>query len=71
MDPKILQAAAERAINAAGGPTKLAALLKIKQAAVSQWRRIPAERVGRVATITGIPPHDLRPDLFPQPEAAQ
>lgn len=38
---------------------------------VSKWVRglivIPAERVARVSEVTGIPPHELRPDVFPAP----
>jgi len=34
-------------------------------------RRIPAERAAQVEAITGIPRHELRPDIFPAPEAAQ
>ncbi|MCO5085119.1 MAG: helix-turn-helix domain-containing protein [Mesorhizobium sp.] len=28
------------------------------------WKQVPAERVGEVSRATGIPPHDLRPDIF-------
>jgi Uncharacterized protein conserved in bacteria, prophage-related len=32
-------------------------------------RRIPAEKVPAISKITGVSPHDLRPDVFgPQPE---
>ncbi len=37
----------------------------ISAAAVSQWRRVPAERVLSVEAITGIPRRLLRPDLYP------
>lgn len=42
----------------------------------SRWergrRRIPAERVPIVSTATGIPAHELRPDVFePSREPAQ
>jgi hypothetical protein len=60
----------KRAIMLAGGTKSLAITLGIRSPAVSQWERVPAERVGKVSAITGIPPHELRPDLFPK-EAAQ
>lgn len=52
----------------AGGPSKLArALGTISSQAVSGWKRIPMERVYDVARITGIPAHELRPDVIPAP----
>jgi DNA-binding transcriptional regulator YdaS (Cro superfamily) len=54
------------ALKIAGGPKKLGEALGISQPAVSQWERVPSERVGKVSAITGIPPHVLRPDLFPR-----
>lgn len=38
----------------------------ITHGAVSQWRRVPAERVIDVERVTGIPREALRPDLYPQ-----
>jgi len=59
--------ATKRAIDAAGGPTALARVLGIKLPSLYSWRRIPAERVRRVSEITGIPRHELRPDLWDAP----
>lgn len=58
----------ERAVEAAGGVTKLADGLKITRSAVSQWDQIPLERVFDVARITKIPAHELRPDVIPAPQ---
>lgn len=44
---------------------ELARGLGITRGAVSQWKRVPAERVGQVSQLTGISPNILRPDLFP------
>jgi DNA-binding transcriptional regulator YdaS (Cro superfamily) len=67
MDKRILK----RAKKAAGGPAALARGLKISRSAVSQWNRIPIERVSEVEKITGIPRHELRPDIFrPSDKAA-
>lgn len=56
----------ERAIQSAGGRSALAGKLGIKPQAISQWTRVPAERMGHVSHITGIPIRELRPDLFPE-----
>lgn len=37
----------------------------ITHGAVSQWQTVPAERVLTVESVTGIPRHKLRPDLYP------
>lgn len=50
-------------IHIAGGGSALARYFGIDHAAISRWKRIPARRLGEVARITGIPPHELRPDL--------
>lgn len=43
--------------------------LGINPGAVSQWKEIPPTRVPAVSKITGIPRHELRPDLHEGPEA--
>lgn len=50
-----------------GALAKIAAELRITRAAVSTWKRVPAERVAEVERITGIPRHELRPDLWEAP----
>lgn len=57
----------QRAIDAAGGPIALAAHLGIKAPSIYSWTRIPAERAAAIAAITGIPRHELRPDLWDAP----
>lgn len=47
-----------------GRISKLAAALGVTPGAISQWRTVPAERMGDVSRITGIPLKDLRPDIF-------
>ena len=50
-----------------GAITKIATELGISTAAVSQWRRVPDERVADVARILGVAPEVLRPDLTEPP----
>lgn len=52
------------AFSSVGGVTELARRLGIAQPSVSNWTRIPAERVAAVERETGIPRSRLRPDLF-------
>lgn len=59
----------EEAVRAAGGVGALARALGISQPAVSNWQRVPADRVIAVEAYTGIGRARLRPDLYPdQPE---
>lgn len=57
--------ALERAIKAVGTAGDLAAGLKITAQAISQWEQVPPLRVLEVERLTGVPRHDLRPDLYP------
>ncbi len=52
-----------------GRRVRLAETLGIAPSAISMWTRVPGERLGAVSRATGIPPHELRPDIF-NPEAA-
>lgn len=66
-DAAVLRAAKEAAVTKAGGAAALASRLGITPKAIYQWPYVPAERVGSVSALTGIPPHELRPDVFPAP----
>ena len=52
------------AIRAAGGVGELARQVGISQPSVSNWSRIPAERVVSVEAVTGVDRVILRPDLY-------
>jgi len=65
------QAQLKTVLERAGGPAELARKLSISTAAVSQWAQVPAKRVGAVSEITGLSPHEIRPDLFRAPETRQ
>lgn len=55
----------EQAIAAAGGVSALSRALGVAQPTVSNWRRIPSERVLAAEAATGVARSVLRPDLYP------
>lgn len=57
----------EEAIQAVGGVTELARRIGISQPSVSNWSRVPAERVLSVEAATGVARAILRPDLYGEP----
>lgn len=50
----------------------VARAIGVNKSALTRWkqRRVPAERVLDVERVTGIPRHELRPDLYPEPAPA-
>ncbi len=61
-----------KAIETAGTASKLAVMLGIKPMSVSRWKNryqgtVPADRVLQIYGVTGVTPHELRPDLYPNP----
>jgi TorA maturation chaperone TorD len=54
----------DEAIRVAGGVGALARKIGISQPSVSNWARVPAERVLSVETATGVSRAILRPDLY-------
>ncbi len=65
--------AVRKACQHLGGQANLANAVNITPAAVNQWlsgvRPVPAERVLAISSATNgtVTPHDLRPDLYPNP----
>jgi DNA-binding transcriptional regulator YdaS (Cro superfamily) len=55
------------AIATAGGMRALARQIGISSQAITQWDRVPGERVVAVENATGIPRARLRPDLYGAP----
>jgi TorA maturation chaperone TorD len=54
----------QEAIRAVGGVTELARRIGISQPSVSNWTRVPAERVLQVENASGVARGILRPDLY-------
>lgn len=54
----------QEAIRVAGGVSELARRIGISQPSVSNWDRIPAERVLSIESATGVTRAVLRPDLY-------
>src|SRR5262249_26613143 len=54
----------DQAIAAAGGVGALARKIGIAQPSVSNWSRVPSERVLTVEAVTGVSRSVLRPDLY-------
>ncbi|PXW42040.1 YdaS antitoxin of YdaST toxin-antitoxin system [Klebsiella oxytoca] len=64
--------ALEKAIHIAGDATKLAEKLDVSSMTVSHWKKrhsgvVPQKRVFPIFNATGVTPHELRPDLYPNP----
>jgi TorA maturation chaperone TorD len=59
----------DQAIRAAGGVGALSRRIGISQPSLSNWSRVPAERVVSVESATGIDRALLRPDLYAAPDA--
>lgn len=62
----------ERAIAAAGGDQAFMERVGIKRRSLFYWRAmgIPPVRLALVSQVTGLPAHELRPDMFAAPDAA-
>jgi TorA maturation chaperone TorD len=60
----------DEAIRSVGGVRALARKIGISQPAISNWLRVPAERVLSVEAASGVDRAILRPDLFARPAAS-
>jgi DNA-binding transcriptional regulator YdaS (Cro superfamily) len=49
--------------------TAIAKALGIQRQAITQWTEVPWNRVLKVAEVTGLTPHEIRPDIYPPPPA--
>lgn len=67
--------ALNEAIKIVGSQTNLAKVLGIKNASqissmVNRDKKASAKWVAKISEATGVPCHELRPDIFPEPEPA-
>ena len=58
----------QRAIDKAGGPTKISPEIGTSPQNISMWKRIPTKWCDKISQMSGIPMHELRPDVFTNPE---
>lgn len=67
---ELIMNAIDKAISKAGTAARLACLLSVSAMTISHWRNrykglVPADRVLQIYAVTGVTPHELRPDLYP------
>lgn len=70
-NPDKYEAGLIAAIEAVGGPSRLADGIGLVPSAVTNWRRVPAERARAISDLSGVPLHRLRPDLWDAPVLSQ
>lgn len=62
------------AVRTAGSQTAFGRIIGKRQSVIFGWLRaarpLPAEHVLAVEAATGVSRHDLRPDIYPRPQAA-
>lgn len=54
-------------IQKAGGVVKVAKALGLSHSTICGWKRVPPRHTVGVATLAGMLPHQIRPDVFPAP----
>lgn len=68
--------ALQRAIDIAGGQAELSVKIGLERTSsnigvmVSRDKKASAKYVAKISEATGVPCHELRPDIFPTPEPA-
>lgn len=66
------QPALQKAIATLGGQVKLADAIQTSQQNVSNWLRtgkVAPDKVILIEKVTGVPRHELRPDIYPLEES--
>ncbi|EKD5652588.1 helix-turn-helix domain-containing protein [Enterobacter ludwigii] len=64
--------ALDKAIKAAGSARKLSSALGVTSMSISHWKNrdqgiVPPSYIFPIFKMTGVTPHELRPDLYPNP----
>lgn len=62
--PTIIGSEGLKAARKAVGVKAIAEALNVTEQAITQWRRVPINRVLDVERVSGIPRHQLRPDFY-------
>ena len=57
-------------VKALGGISRAASALGLTYSAVAHWKEVPLAHVPAIAKLTGLTPHQIRPDLFDAQERA-
>lgn len=52
-------------VSRAGGPVKLGKEINLSHSAISCWTRVPLRHCRKVSDLTGIPLHELNPEIWP------
>jgi pyruvate kinase len=55
-------------VKKAGGTASVRSCLKVSAAAISNWKKVPAEHILKLAHLANMTPAEIRPDLAPNPE---
>jgi len=64
--------ALEIAARREGSMSKLARRFGVSRQALYLWGdMVPPKHVANLSVLSGIPPHEIRPDVFPPPQDAQ
>jgi DNA-binding transcriptional regulator YdaS (Cro superfamily) len=62
-----MQRAVDEAVRRTGSLNRLAKRLGISRQALQQWEEVPVRRVLALEEISGVPRHEIRPDVYPPP----
>ena len=57
----------DEVVKAAGGAVAVAKAFRISPEAVYLWNEVPVLRVLVLERLSGIPRHEIRPDIYPPP----
>ena len=60
----IEQISMSEVIRAGGGATALSVAVGVSRSVIYRWKQVPANRLQRVAKVTGYKPEQLRPDVY-------
>lgn len=71
-ETQLMKQSLDRAIEIAGNQTELAKMCNKKQGHISSWvriqKKVPSNLTLLIEEKTGIPRHQLRPDIYPPEE---